>query len=290
MKSMTGYASIEEEFEGIKVKFEIKSVNSKGFDLRVKVPDYLAELEFDLYSYLRKKIHRGKIFLKMEVNIIGDSSMLKVNSDTVNFYMKELQKISEEHKISKSFNLIDILKLPEVMKTSPDEDFKEKIKKVSFKLIDKLILLFNESREIEGQELYHFFKASLTNLINNNNIIKKRSVSHRVEVENEMLEKCKVANNLDFDKKRLQEEIFYYIEKSDVTEEIIRFTSHISLFESELNKKKSGNGKKFDFILQEMNREANTIASKTKNSEITNATIEMKDLISKMREQAANIE
>lgn len=288
MKSMTGYALCEASENGVHVKLEIKSVNSKGLDLRIRMHESLGELEFKLSSLVRKTISRGKIYLRVDYNFTDEQGAINVNWDNLKTYSKIADKIQNLTLCEGKNTPLDFLRLPEILKTEPDEELKIRISDVIFSQMDVLFDKFDKSREKEGQELLNFFTGSVEDINRKVKEIRDFKDEHVLLIRKKLTDRIKEFKEIDFESKRLEEEILYYVEKSDITEELVRLESHIELLKSEFKKERTG--KKIDFILQEINREVNTIASKSQSIEITTNTIYLKEIVSKMREQVANIE
>jgi len=286
---MTAYASHVFSSESINGRLEIKSVNSKSLDLKIRIHEALGEIEYEISSWVRKKIQRGKVFIRIDLDFPPELSIYKLKESTLLSYIKFIDKIENSFDGLVKPSSVDILKLPDVMKCETNEEITQKIKSAIFPQLEILIEKFNKVRTAEGDELKKFFFESIDLLEQNKIKIESFIEGQKSKIRTRLEEKFKELREIsDYNSNRMEEELLYYSERLDITEEIVRINSHIKMLKKEFNIEK--NGKKIDFIFQEVNRETNTIASKSQDFEIVNCTISMKDIISQMREQIANIE
>lgn len=289
MKSMTGYGKSECCLPGKKITVEIKSVNSKQLDLNIKMPGNFREKEIEIRSRLADKLERGKIDFYINSELLYENNDFSINLDAAKKHYSGLVRLSEEINLDLPQDVFSILvKMPDVLKQT--EDFPEETEwETILQKIDEAMELLDLCREKEGNVL----KQDM--LIRINNILDIQKKTDFLETERVETIKQRIAQNLQsltspekIDNNRLEQEMIYYLEKIDFTEEKIRLQKHCAYF-IETSEEKSSNGKKLGFILQEIGREINTLGSKANHSEIQKLVVEMKDELEKIKEQSLNI-
>jgi len=290
IRSMTGFGRSKYENEGRTYVVEIKSVNHKYNDVSIKLPRFLNEIEDTIRKRIIQKISRGKVdvYINFE-NYSAKGTNIRINKELAKSYIKELKELAEEADIKYDVNVIDISKFPEILKIEDDEN-KEIIETELLKTVDEAIEEFMKMRELEGKKLIEDIQARLSTIKERQDKISTLSAGlvkeYIVKLEariNEML------TNSVVEESRLAQEIVIFSDKSSIEEEITRLKSHMSQFVT-LIRQDSPIGKKLDFLVQEMNREINTIGSKANCLEITNMVIDIKTEIENIREQIQNIE
>ena len=291
IKSMTGFGRSTYENEGREYIVEIKSVNNRFTDINIKMPRNLNYLEEKIRKQILSNISRGKVEVSIQLNNNSDlGKKINLNTDIANRYIEELKKLTEETNIIDNINIMDIAKFPDVLNIKIDEEAEEIIEKELFIALDSAIDSFLDMRQKEGSKI----KVDLENRIE---VIKQKieqisSISaglvdeYVVKLETRIKELLKTDV---VDQTRLAQEVVIYSDKCSVEEEITRLKSHISQFLNLLNEN-IAIGKKLDFLIQEMNRETNTIGSKANNLEITNFVVDIKTELENIREQIQNIE
>lgn len=291
IKSMTGFGRSTYENEGREYIVEIKSVNNRFTDINIKMPRNLNYLEEKIRKQILSNISRGKVEVSIQLNNNSDlGKKIKLNTDIAKKYIEELKKLSEETNIIDNINIMDVAKFPDVLNIRIDEEAEEVIEKELFTALDSAIDSFLDMRQKEGSKI----KVDLENRIE---VIKQKieqisSISaglvdeYVVKLETRIKELLKTDV---VDQTRLAQEVVIYSDKCSVEEEITRLKSHISQFLNLLNEN-IAIGKKLDFLIQEMNRETNTIGSKANNLEITNFVVDIKTELENIREQIQNIE
>ncbi len=290
IKSMTGFGRGKYENEGRNYTIDIKSVNHKYADISVRLPRFLNSAEDAIRKKVAEYISRGKIdvYVTFE-NYSSKGISIKINKELAKTYLEELKSLSEETGLDYNLSVLDVSKLPEILKLEDDQDEELIVNEVMIALEDALSK-FVEMREKEGAKLVADIRKRIAHIELMVGEIKKYS-EHVVEEYIEKL-KARVAELMEpgtVDENRLMQEIVIYSDKSSIEEELTRLESHINQFLDLLNQS-SPIGKKIDFLIQEMNRETNTIGSKANNIDITNNVIEMKTEIENIREQIQNIE
>lgn len=290
IKSMTGFGRSKYEIDGRTYTVEIKSVNHKYSDVSVKLPRFLNYLEDGIRKRVLESISRGKVdvFITFE-NYSSKGTNIKVNRELAKEYIRELKELAEETELNFDLRLIDVSRLPEILKIEDDED-EELIGNELMIALDEAIQNFIKMRETEGTKLVEDIKNRIVEIKGKVKEITKYSSTlvedyiKKLEARvNELLKPGTV------DEERLAQEIVIFSDKSSIEEELTRLDSHLEQFLN-LLKGTSPVGKKMDFLVQEINRETNTIGSKANCLEITNLVIEIKTEVENIREQVQNIE
>lgn len=289
IRSMTGFGRAKYDIDGREYTVEIKSVNNRYCDISVKLPRSISYLEEKIKKEVSKVVTRGKI--DVFVNFYNNSTKGKkitFNNELAGIYIEELKKISKENNIDDNIKVTEISKLPDVLTIENDED-EELIWNELINPLTEALNGFVAMKEVEGNKLYEDIEKRINNI---DGIVQKISENstrlikdYIVKLETRIKELMD-TNNID--ENRLAMETVIYADKSSVEEEITRLKSHISQFRNLLNENVSG--KKIDFLIQEMNRETNTIGSKSSSIDITNMVIDIKTEIEDIREQVQNIE
>ena len=290
IKSMTGYGKANLSKEQREYQIEIKSVNHRYLDISVKMPRQLSYLEETIKKEIMSKVKRGKIdvFVTFENNSL-EGKEIKINEELAKAYVKELKKLAEEENLLADIQVNDIAKYPDVLKIQNNQE-DEKIKLEVLEVVGKATENLVQMRKTEGSKLAEDLNQRLDNLKVKIEDISKLSTGLIEEYVVKLEERIKeILKNQEIDQTRLAQEVVIYADKCSVEEEVTRLNSHISQFNNLLNSDEAI-GKKLDFIIQEMNRETNTIGSKANNLEITNDVIEIKTQIENIREQVQNIE
>ena len=290
MKSMTGYGKSSLAINSREYQVEIKTVNHKYIDINIKLPKVISYLEDEIRKLVNSQIKRGKIDIIITFdNYSNEGHNIKINYELAKMYISSLKKLAEEENISSNIDVTEISKLPDVLtiKSNIDED---EIKKELLQVVDISLKQVLEMREKEGNKISEDILDKISQI--NTRIEEIFSLStglieeYVVKLESRMKEILKTE---EIDKSRLMQEIVIYADKCSVEEEITRMKSHIIQFK-DLVKLNEPIGKKLDFLLQEMNRETNTIGSKANNLEITNRVVDIKTILEDIREQIQNIE
>ncbi|MDH3381854.1 MAG: YicC family protein [Flavobacteriaceae bacterium] len=283
IQSMTGYGKAMVQLPTKKITIEIKSLNSKNIDLNARVPSYYREKELDMRKKIAAKLERGKIDFSIFVELTAEETAAKVNKPIVLEYINQLREIASAN----DFEMLKLaVKLPDALKVERDEldDLEwEHVDKALEESLQKIM----QYRIDEGAVLQNEFKNRIGNIQNLLEKITKLDAA-RVEKIRERLHNSLAEIMADFDQNRLEQELIFYLEKLDITEEIVRLKNHLSYFEDELTNKES-NGKKLGFISQEMGREINTIGSKSNDAPMQKKVVMMKDELEKIKEQLLNV-
>ncbi len=290
IKSMTGFGRGKYENEGRSYTVEIKSVNHKYSDINVRLPRFLNSVEDKIRKTISNSISRGKIdvFITFE-NYSSKGTTIRINRELAKEYIKELKELATEADLKFDLNVIDVSKFPEILKIEDDQD-EELIENELMIAVNDALDKFVSMREIEGEKLIQDIEKRIYLIQDKVNEITKYSGTLVEEYMKKLQVRVKeLMDNQTVDENRLMQEIVIFSDKSSIEEELTRLKSHISQF-LELIKQSSPIGKKIDFLIQEINRETNTIGSKANSLEITNLVIEVKTEVENIREQIQNIE
>ena len=289
IRSMTGYGRGKYEIDSREYTVEIKSVNNRYCDISVKLPRSISYLEEKIKKEVISKVSRGKIDVFITFyNNSTEGKGIKFNRELAGMYINELRELAKEHSINNDIQVTEITKFPDVLIIENEED--EELIWNELKLpLEEAINNIVEMKETEGKKIYEDLTARIEDIQSKINIISENSTrlikEYIVKLENRIKELIDVEK---IDENRLALETVIYADKSSVEEEITRLNSHVYQFKELI--KQTNVGKKIDFLIQEMNRETNTIGSKSGSIEITNIVIEMKTQIEDIREQIQNIE
>lgn len=291
MNSMTGFGRAKLEKEGREYLVEIRSVNHKYTDITVKAPRNLMYLEDKIRKAILQKVARGKIDVFVSYANYGiEGKNVILNKELAKIYIQELTELAEENDIPSGLRASEISKLPDVMNIQLEEDSSETIWLELLECLDSSIDNFIEMRALEGNRIKQDLQARLQQIAKNVDEISNLSTGLLEEYVVKLQERIKEILKTDVvDETRLAQETVIYADKCSIEEEITRLKSHIGQFEKLLEAEEPC-GKKLDFLVQEMNRETNTIGSKSGKLEITNLVIDLKTQIEDIREQIQNIE
>ena len=283
IQSMTGYGKAEIQFENKNYVLELRSLNSKVLELNARLPSHIREIEIQLKKIVGENLKRGKVDLNLNIEDNGESGAKTINVTRVNQYIEQLKSIEDGARLE----LLKIaLKLPDTLK-SKIEDFDENEIKLIESLLKKAIDALNVFRSDEGKILEREFNKRLENLKSLSKELEMIDPERRAEIQ-EKLRAALETLELEVDQNRFEQELIYYLEKYDITEEKVRLKNHIDYFKKTLNSGAS-NGKKLGFITQEIGREINTIGAKANHAGLQKLVIQMKDELEKIKEQLMNV-
>lgn len=291
MKSMTGYGRAKIQKESREYIVEIKSVNHKYLDINIKLPRNLFCMEERIRKTISNKISRGKIDVFITyINNGTEGKNILINKDIAKLYIKQLEELAEENNIASGLRATEISKLPEVLNVVIDEDDENRIWSELNICLEEALSNFINMRETEGERIKLDLQERLNEISNDVEKIIQNSTGLIEEYVVKLRNRIKEILNTDVvDETRLAQEIVIYSDRISTEEEITRIKSHIDQFKTLLDEK-GPIGKKADFIIQEMNRETNTMGAKSGNIDITNLVIKIKTQIEDIREQIQNIE
>jgi len=289
LKSMTGFGRTERNVGDKTFQVDIKSLNGKQFELTLKLPGFLKPLEFDIRRILSGKLGRGSVDCTISLKETGNAKPVTINIDLEKAYYQPLAELSKALKLDPSHILSTLVKLPEVITptsdTLSDEEWKN-FKSVLHAAIDDL----NTHREEEGKSLKEDLQLRIDNILKQQEEVIKQEPLRVLKIREgvtRLLEENVGKEN--YDSNRLEQELIYYIEKIDISEEQVRLKNHCTYFKEVLNEPGESKGKKLSFILQEIGREINTTGSKAYDASIQKCVVLMKDELEKAKEQVLNV-
>jgi uncharacterized protein (TIGR00255 family) len=289
LKSMTGFGRNEQTVGDKTFLVDIKSLNGKQFELSLKLPAFIKPFEFDIRTILSKKLGRGSVDCLISLKESGAAKPVSINTDLAKAYYRPIAELSKGLGLDSSHILSTLLKLPEVI-TPTGETLTDEEWDIFQKVIEGAIENLNNHRSEEGRSLEEDL------LLRINNIQKQQDEIAQLEP----LRKQKIKEGLvkvlednvgkeNYDPNRLEQELIYYIEKIDISEEQVRLNNHCDYFKNILAEQDEGKGKKLSFVLQEIGREINTTGAKAYDSSIQKCVVLMKDELEKAKEQVLNV-
>lgn len=283
IQSMTGYGKTVLQLSTKKITIELKSLNSKNLDLNVRIPSYYREKELDIRKSLAADLERGKIDFSIFIEGNGGEGSSKVNENVVKEYMNQLRNIVDSNEIEL---LKMAVRLPDSLKTEREEVDEDEWNLI-VEGIAETVIKITKYRSDEGEVLRNDFILRISNI---EKLLEKVT---EIDPERIILVKDKLRKSISeleakIDENRFEQELIYYIEKLDITEEKVRLKNHLEYFKKELSTNDS-NGKKLAFITQEIGREINTIGSKSNFAAMQKLVVQMKDELEKIKEQSLNV-
>lgn len=282
--SMTGFGKASLQLSTKKITVEVKSLNSKGLDLNTRMPSVYRENELALRNLLALKLERGKVDFSLYVEVTGEDTSSKINAPIVKAYMAQLKTILPNADDTELMKMV--IRMPDTMKTEREEIDENEWKQIQI-VIDEAIENMLSFRKSEGASLEKEFTLRIENIRNYMNqalVLDPERVNNIKERLQTAIDELKV----NVDTNRFEQELIYYLEKLDITEEKVRLTNHLDYFLQTLNGSEA-NGRKLGFITQEMGREINTMGSKSNHAEMQKLVVMMKDELEKIKEQVLNV-
>jgi uncharacterized protein (TIGR00255 family) len=288
IRSMTGFGKATGSAGNNMISVEVKSLNSKFLELNLRLPSVYKDKDLELRNELNKVIERGKVDFIVSIESAPDAQKSAFNKDVIKQYFADFALLKKELKLESQDYLNIIMRLPNVLNVDKSVADPKEWKTIET-LTKKALKEFNEFRVKEGKTLQNDFEHRINAI---KSALKK---IEKVEPERMKAIRTRISKNLEevveaaqVDKNRFEQELIYYLEKIDVTEEKVRLRSHLDFFIETLRAPDS-NGKKLGFILQEIGREINTIGAKANDATMQRLVVEMKDELEKMKEQSANV-
>ena len=287
IQSMTGFGRATLVLPKKKITVEAKSLNSKQIDINTRIPSFYKEKELDVRSYLSSTLRRGKIELAIFVENTSADSQHKINQELVATYMTSLQEVGAGN-VQTGELLSMAMRLPDAMKVE-HQDFDKDEWLAVMNVVKEAVAALVDFRKTEGLSLEKDIKAQIATIERLHNEVPKYEQERINTIKSRISTKlADVLQSVDFDRDRLEQEMIYFIEKLDVSEEKVRLKNHCSYFIETMNSEES-NGKKLGFISQELGREINTMGSKANHTEIQKLVVQMKDALEKIKEQTLNV-
>ncbi len=303
IRSMTGYGRGQKQIDGRDILVEIKSVNSRFLEQIVRIPRNYTWLEEELKSLVKTKVSRGKIEISVTITLIdGKKADIKVNDEIVRGYLEAMRNYNEtvqegefyhleyDNRIPAQMEWASLLHLPDIFRVEKIQDDEEEIRRDVLEVTEQALENFVAMRQTEGEKLSEDVRNRAEYINSQVNLIEQKAPELTQKYRERLYTKLsEILQSTAIDEQRILTEAAIFSEKTAVDEETVRLKSHISQLKNLLGQKESV-GRKLDFLVQEMNREVNTIGSKIQDVEITAVVVDMKSEIEKIREQIQNIE
>jgi uncharacterized protein (TIGR00255 family) len=291
MQSMTGFGKAVSEFSNKKVVIEVKSLNSKQLDLYTKINYFYRSKELEIRNLVQQELGRGKVELSLMVDQVSEATAgVQINKVAFNNYVNQIKEISEESGVALPNDWFTVvMRMPEVLKAEQNEELSDEEWEQTLSAIKEALKALNEFRSQEGEGLKKFFIERIDTirgyLAEVPNYEKARIDKIKARLEENL---AALEEKVSLDSGRLEQEMIFYIEKLDISEEKQRLAKHLDYF-IETMEKEPACGKKLGFIAQEMGREINTLGSKSNCSELQVLVVNMKDELEKIKEQVLNV-
>jgi uncharacterized protein (TIGR00255 family) len=281
---MTGFGKASLQLSTKKITVEVKSLNSKGLDLNTRMPSVYRENELALRNLLAQKLERGKVDFSLYVEVTGEETTSKINAPIVKAYIAQMKAILPDANETELMKMA--VRMPDTMKTEREEIDPNEWKQIQT-VIDEAIENMLSFRTSEGASLEKEFTLRIENIRSFMNQALALD-PERITAIKERLQTAIDELKVNVDTNRFEQELIYYLEKLDITEEKVRLTNHLDYFLQTLNGSEA-NGRKLGFITQEMGREINTMGSKSNHAEMQKLVVMMKDELEKIKEQVLNV-
>lgn len=285
---MTGFGKAKAELSKKNISIEIKSLNSKQFDLNTKIPSVYRAKEIEIRTFLLQKIQRGKVDFSIQTEHIGKNSSTQINHSAVENYCKQIKDSAEKLDIELPSDWFSILlRLPDTFQTELVE-LDEEEWKIIFRTIEDALVNFKEFRVQEGKVLEKIFSEKINNIAKLLKEVETYETERIDKVRNKIQDALLKLKISDIDQNRFEQELVYYIEKLDINEEKVRLENHLKYFLETMTKEEA-QGRKLGFIIQEIGREINTLGSKSNHLEMQKIVVQMKDELEQIKEQILNV-
>lgn len=292
--SMTGFGRGIATSSDRKITVEIKSLNSKQLDLFIRMPSYFRELEIEIRSEIAPMLERGKVEMTASVENTGIAAPATINMQVLEAYHAQIEQVGAQLGLPAPADwYATLLRLPETLQTKVEEI--QDCDRVAFREATfAAVTALTEFRITEGLKLYRFFVEKISNIRSLLNEVEPFEKERVAKIRQRLEEQLASLHGIDYDKGRLEQELIFYIEKLDVSEEKLRLRSHLDYFVDTLgapegDRPAAGQGKKLGFIAQEMGREINTLGSKSNNADMQKIVVRMKDELEQIKEQVLNV-
>lgn len=289
IQSMTGYGKAVVTFKEKKINVEIKSLNSKALDLSTRIAPLYREKEMEIRQIVAKSLERGKVDFAIWIEKDAVVDAAPINTALVENYYKQIKAISAQTGIPEPTDwYATLLNLPDVTTKTDTEELTDEEWTVASQVIGQAIDALVAFRKQEGAALQQKFNEKVDNIEHLLSQIEPYEKSRIEKIRQNIIKGLEQIPSADYDKNRLEQELIYYIEKLDISEEKQRLTNHLKYFRETMNEEGHGVGKKLGFIAQEMGREINTTGSKSNQAEMQNIVVKMKDELEQIKEQVLN--
>ncbi len=285
---MTGYGRTVTTFGGKKINIEVKSLNSKSLDLSTRIAPLYREKEMEIRQKIQKRITRGKVDFSLWTENDNAQTASPIKAELVRYYYDQINRIAHEQDISLELNWNTLLRMPDVLTKAESEELSDEEWEVVNRSIDAAIEALCDFRKQEGAALERKFHEKIDNIESLMKSIEPFEKGRVEKIRQRLEDNLSSLKDVDYDKNRLEQELIFYIEKLDISEEKQRLANHLKYFRDTMNEAEGGQGKKLGFIAQEMGREINTTGSKSNQAEMQNIVVKMKDELEQIKEQVLN--
>ena len=289
IQSMTGYGKAVVNYKDKKINVEVRSLNSKSLDLSTRMAPVYREKEMEVRQLLSKSLVRGKVDFSIWVEKDADADAAPINGALINNYYNQIKTISANTGVPEPNDWFALLlRMPDVMARNDQEVLSDEEWAVTLSAIEAAVASLVDFRKQEGEALSRKFEEKLDNIARLMSDIEPYEKSRVEKIRTRIVEGLSAIPEVDYDKNRLEQELIYYIEKLDISEEKQRLANHLKYFRETMAESEA-QGKKLGFIAQEMGREINTTGSKSNQAEMQNIVVMMKDELEQIKEQVLNV-
>lgn len=291
IKSMTGFGRAQTEIDGYLISVEIKSVNHRYFEFSSRIPRQYGYLDEKLKSYINARVSRGKVECFVGIEALNtQTAKVEINHTLAEAYVSALRELGDKYSLRKDFSATDISRFPDVFVLYKDEDNEDKLWNYVRSVCDSALDKFISMRSAEGEKMYNDIYARGQYILDCVTYIEERSPQTVKEYNDKLIQRVRdLIGDVSLDEQRIIQEVAIYADKVAVAEETVRLRSHIEQLNSFINSDEPI-GRKIDFLVQEINREINTIGSKANDVDIARKVVDVKAEVEKIREQIQNIE
>lgn len=286
LRSMTGFGKASDNYKSKKYSVELRSLNSKSMDLNTRMSSLYKELDSPIRKVISEKLCRGKVDFSLSVESVGDENGVSINHDLAKAYYKEFKALNDSIGQKTEDYLSVIMRMPDIYNTSKDEELGDDEKAFILSVVNNAVDNINDFRRKEGEDLEREFKERIEEIRMLLNQVPKYEQARIDTIRERMKKGLEDIQSGSYDDNRFEQEMIFYIEKLDVSEEKMRLSNHLDYFLETMVLPESG--KKLGFIGQEIGREINTLGSKSNNAEMQKLVIDMKDNLEKIKEQILN--
>lgn len=286
---MTGYGKASVAYNDKKITAEVKSLNSKTLDLSTRIAPIYREKEMEMRQLIAQRLERGKVDFSIYVEREGGADATPINAALVSNYVKQIRQIAKNEEIDEPKDwFATLLRLPDVMVRTEIEDLSDDEWAAARQAIEQALDALVDFRRQEGAALQRKFTEKIDNIASLLAQIEPYEKQRVEKIRARIVDGLASIPEVEYDKNRLEQELIYYIEKLDISEEKQRLANHLKYFRETMNEDGHGQGKKLGFIAQEMGREINTTGSKSNQAEMQNLVVKMKDELEQIKEQVLN--
>jgi len=288
--SMTGFGKAVAELPGKKITVELKSLNSKQIDIAARVPSSLRAEELAMRNLIAASLERGKVDLTIYVENVASEATVRLNVSALRAYKADVEQAAAELGIPSPADWYTVLmRFPDVIKSETPAQADDNEVEAVMTALSKAIEALMAYRRTEGEKLETFFAERIDRISELLAQVPQYETERVERIRTRMEEGLAKIHNVDYDRSRLEQELFFYIEKLDVNEEKQRLSKHLTYFVETMNAPQPGQGKKLGFISQEMGREINTLGSKSNHAAMQKLVVQMKDVLEQIKEQVLNV-